>query len=202
MARNRIIDVFRKKRPERFTDLTRETDEEDSLPLEDLLPSPEAGPDAAYARVLTRELADAIEDLPEDQRYVFIAHKIDGRWFKDLAAEIRCFAQALCGYAVARAAGRDLPRIHGRLTKKISQEGKMERGAMMVPKVVIVLVIIVAGFTGAVSFSGTGRHSLGSTRLRSGRVLALIGLNWILFRRPAFRGRLFGTGAAACAAAG
>lgn len=78
----------------------------------------------------------------------------------------------------------------------------MERGAMMVPKVVIVLVIIVAGFTGAVSFSGTGRHSLGSTRLRSGRVLALIGLNWILFRRPAFRGRLFGTGAAACAAAG
>ena len=53
-----------------------------------MLPSPEEGPDAAYARrVLTRELADAIEDLPEEQRYVFIAHEIDGRSFKDLAAE-------------------------------------------------------------------------------------------------------------------
>ncbi len=88
VARHRIIDVFRKKKPERFSDFARETGEEDSLPFEDLLPSPEAGPDAAYARsVLTRELADAIEDLPEEQRYVFIANEIDGRSFKDLAAE-------------------------------------------------------------------------------------------------------------------
>jgi RNA polymerase sigma factor (sigma-70 family) len=88
VARNRIIDLFRKKKPERFTDLTRDRGEEHGPSFEDLLPSPEAGPDAVYARsVLTRELADAIEDLPEDQRYVFIAHEIEGRSFKDLAAE-------------------------------------------------------------------------------------------------------------------
>jgi len=88
VARNRIIDLFRKKKPERFTDLARGSGEEGSPSFEDLLPSPEVGPDAAYARgVLMRELVDAIEDLPYEQRYVFMAHEIDGRSFKDLAAE-------------------------------------------------------------------------------------------------------------------
>jgi RNA polymerase sigma factor (sigma-70 family) len=88
VARNRIIDLFRKKRPERFSEIARKGSAEDDPAFEDLLPSPEAGPDAVFARgVLMRELADAIEDLPEEQRHVFIAHEIEGRSFKELAAE-------------------------------------------------------------------------------------------------------------------
>ena len=56
--------------------------------LEDLLPSPNAGPDAVYARkLLLEELESAIEELPEEQREVFLAHEVEGRSFKELAAE-------------------------------------------------------------------------------------------------------------------
>jgi RNA polymerase sigma factor (sigma-70 family) len=88
VARNRIVDFFRKKKPRRFSDLAVPGTAEDSASFEDLLPSGEAGPDAAYARkVLLRELVDAIEDLPADQRLVFIAHEIEGRSFKEIATE-------------------------------------------------------------------------------------------------------------------
>jgi len=89
VARNRIVDRFRKKRPEAFT-AAKDPDEEsgDSLTLEDLLPSPDAGPEAAYARsILMEELDAAIEELPEDQREVFIAHEYDGISFKEISAE-------------------------------------------------------------------------------------------------------------------
>ncbi len=77
VARNRITDLFRKKKPESFDDT-----------FEDLLPSPDAGPEARYARqVLLDELVLAIEELPEEQRDVFIAHELHGRSFKDMAAE-------------------------------------------------------------------------------------------------------------------
>jgi RNA polymerase sigma factor (sigma-70 family) len=82
VARNRIIDRFRKQRP------VAGTTEEEPLLLEELLPSPDAGPEAAYARsVLSDELEAAIDDLPEEQRSVFIAHELEGRSFKDIAAE-------------------------------------------------------------------------------------------------------------------
>jgi len=77
VARNRITDLFRKKKPESFDET-----------FEDLLPSPDAGPEARYARhVLVDELALALEELPEEQRDVFIAHEVHGRSFKDMAAE-------------------------------------------------------------------------------------------------------------------
>ena len=78
VARNRITDLFRKKKPEGFsaTALTGEDDE--VLRLEDLLPSPDAGPEALYVRnVLLDELESAIDELPEEQREVFVAHEID-----------------------------------------------------------------------------------------------------------------------------
>jgi RNA polymerase sigma factor (sigma-70 family) len=82
VARNRIIDFFRKKLPVAFPE------DSDDLTLEELLPSPDAGPEEAYARsLLWEELEAALEELPKDQRDVFIAHEIDGRSFKDLAAE-------------------------------------------------------------------------------------------------------------------
>jgi RNA polymerase sigma factor (sigma-70 family) len=88
VARNRIIDLFRKKKPERFSDAATENEDGEILQVEDLLPSPEAGPEALYMRgVLLDELELAIEALPDEQREVFIAHEIDGRSFKELSAE-------------------------------------------------------------------------------------------------------------------
>src|SRR5580692_3404286 len=88
VARNRIIDFVRKKRPEAVEDLRAPGADDDAFTLEDLLPSPDAGPEAAYARsVLLQELNAAIEELPEEQREVFIAHEIEGRSFKELAED-------------------------------------------------------------------------------------------------------------------
>ena len=90
VARNRIIDLFRKKRPENFSDVAvaHEDEEGELLRLEDLLPSVDASPEALYARsVLLDELALAVEELPEEQRQVFIAHELEGQSFKQMAAE-------------------------------------------------------------------------------------------------------------------
>ena len=88
VARNRITDLFRKKRPERFSDATVAGDDEERLRLEDLLPSPDAGPEALYARtLLLDELELAVDELPEEQREVFVAHELEGRSFKEMAAE-------------------------------------------------------------------------------------------------------------------
>jgi RNA polymerase sigma factor (sigma-70 family) len=91
VARNRITDLFRKKKPVNFSDAAAgsgDSDEADMLRFEDLLPSPDAGPDALYARnVLIDELELAIDELPEDQRDVFVAHELEGRSFKEMAAE-------------------------------------------------------------------------------------------------------------------
>jgi RNA polymerase sigma factor (sigma-70 family) len=88
VARNRITDFFRRKKPEAIADQAAIAENGEVLVLEDLLPSEEAGPEAAYARkVLLAELEDALEELPEEQREVFVAHEIEGRSFKQLAAE-------------------------------------------------------------------------------------------------------------------
>jgi RNA polymerase sigma factor (sigma-70 family) len=88
VARNRIIDRFRKKKPEPIGDLSVISEEGETLSLEEFLPSMDAGPDAAYTRsVLIEELEAALEELPEEQRKVFIEHEIEGRSFKELAAE-------------------------------------------------------------------------------------------------------------------
>jgi RNA polymerase sigma factor (sigma-70 family) len=85
VARNRITDLFRKKKPESFSDAADEGDE--ALQWEDLLPSPDAGPEALYARnVLLDALELAIDELPEEQREVFVAHELEGRSFKEMAA--------------------------------------------------------------------------------------------------------------------
>lgn len=89
VARNRIIDRFRKRKHEGLADAPAGAiEEEETLRLEDLLPSPEAGPEATYARgVLLEELEAALEELPGEQRDVFVAHEIEGRSFKQLAEE-------------------------------------------------------------------------------------------------------------------
>jgi RNA polymerase sigma factor (sigma-70 family) len=88
VARNRITDLFRKKQPERFSEAATADENEALLALEDWLPSPEAGPETLYAReVLIDELELAIDELPEEQREVFVAHELEGRSFKEIAAD-------------------------------------------------------------------------------------------------------------------
>ena len=88
VARNRITDLFRKRRPEALRGQREREIDGESFALEELLPSRDAGPETVYARtVLLEELEDALDELPREQREVFIAHEIDGRSFKELAAE-------------------------------------------------------------------------------------------------------------------
>jgi len=106
VARNRITDLFRKQQPQNFSDAAIADADGDLMQLEDLLPSPDAGPEALYARrVLLDELALAIEELPEAQRHVFVAHELDGRSFKELAAETGVSVNSLLSrkrYAILR----------------------------------------------------------------------------------------------------
>lgn len=120
VARNRITDLFRKKQPERFSDsaIRGEGDDGDDLQVDDLLPSPDAGPDALYARhVLLDELELAIAKLPDDQREVFVAHELEGRSFRELSAETGVSVNTLLSrkhYAVLKLRER-LQSIHDEL---------------------------------------------------------------------------------------
>jgi RNA polymerase sigma factor (sigma-70 family) len=88
VARNRITDLFRKKKPENFSNAAVEDEAGERLQVEEMLPSPDAGPEALYVRnALLDELEFALDELPDEQREVFIAHELEGRSFKELSAE-------------------------------------------------------------------------------------------------------------------
>src|SRR5512135_1137281 len=87
VARNRITDLFRKKRPESFSDAAIEDEDGNLLRFEDMLPSPDAGPEALYVRqAVLEELTEALAELPPEQREVFVAHELEGKSFKEIAA--------------------------------------------------------------------------------------------------------------------
>jgi RNA polymerase sigma factor (sigma-70 family) len=121
VARNRITDLFRKKKAKTFSDAAVEDEEGELLRIEDLLPSPDAGPEAVYFRnVLLDDLESALEELPEQQREVFVAHELEGWSFKDLSAESGVNVNTLLSrkrYAVLHLRER-LQRIHDELTRK------------------------------------------------------------------------------------
>lgn len=120
VARNRITDLLRKQQPERFSDAATENDEGELLAIEDLLPSPDAGPEAQYLRrLLLEELVSALEELPEEQRRVFLAHEVEGRSFRELAAATGTNINTLLArkrYAVLHLRAR-LQDIHQEFTK-------------------------------------------------------------------------------------
>jgi RNA polymerase sigma factor (sigma-70 family) len=120
VARNRITDLFRKKRPETFSDVAIAEGDEELRQLEDLLPSPDAGPDALYSRnVLLDELETALEELSEEQRYVFVAHELEGRSFKEISADTGVSVNTLLSrkhYAVLHLRDR-LQHIYDELMK-------------------------------------------------------------------------------------
>jgi len=119
VARNRITDLFRKR--------TRETlgvegasPRDEDVRWEDLLPSPDAGPEAAYAhQLLIEELDTALDELPREQREVFVAHELDGLSFKELAAQTGLSVNTLLSrkhYAVLHLRRR-LQSIHDDISK-------------------------------------------------------------------------------------
>jgi RNA polymerase sigma factor (sigma-70 family) len=88
VAKNRIIDRFRGRKLESLSQAKYGADDEEAVSLEDLLPAPDAGPEAAYARsVLLDEIDAALEEMPPEQRSVFVAHEWEGYSFKELSAE-------------------------------------------------------------------------------------------------------------------
>ena len=88
VARNRITDLFRRKKREVTQSEPARTEDGEELQWEDLLPSPDAGPESAYARsVLFEELDAALGELPEEQREVFIGHELMGYSFKELSEQ-------------------------------------------------------------------------------------------------------------------
>jgi RNA polymerase sigma factor (sigma-70 family) len=121
VARNRITDLFRKQKPETFSDRAVENEDGELLQIEDLLPSPDAGPEALYVRnVLLHELEFALDELPGEQREVFVAHELEGRSFKELSAESGVNVNTLLSrkrYAVLHLRER-LQSIHDEFTKK------------------------------------------------------------------------------------
>ena len=121
VARNRITDLFRKKRPESFADAGFVDEDGEFLQVEDYLPSAEAGPDALYVRsLLFEELELALAELPQEQREVFVAHELEGRSFKELSLESGVNINTLLArkrYAVLRLRQR-LQRIHDEVGKE------------------------------------------------------------------------------------
>src|SRR5712691_11547104 len=120
VARNRITDLFRKKKPDFFSDAAAEDEAGELLGIEDLLPSPDAGPEALYVRhVLLDELELALDELPPEQREAFVAHELEGRSFKEMAAETGVSVNTLLSrkrYAVLRLRER-LRNIYDEFTK-------------------------------------------------------------------------------------
>ncbi len=120
VARNRITDLFRKKKPEIFSEAAVKNENGELLKIEDLLPSPDAGPEALYARhVLLDELELALDELPDEQREIFIAHELEGRSFKEMAAEAGVSVNTLLSrkrYAVLHLRER-LQSIYDEFTK-------------------------------------------------------------------------------------
>ena len=121
VARNRITDLFRKKKPENFSDTTIENEEGELLAIEDLLPSPDAGPEGVYLRqMILDQLEHALTELPDEQRGVFIAHELEGRSFKELSAESGVSVNTLLSrkrYAVLHLRRR-LHALHDELFEK------------------------------------------------------------------------------------
>ena len=121
VARNRITDLFRKKQPENFSEIEFSDENGEDVQFEDLLPSPDGGPEAVFARkLLLEELKQALGELPTEQREVLMAHEFEGRSFKELAAETGVSVNTLLSrkrYAVLHLRER-LQRVYDEFTKR------------------------------------------------------------------------------------
>jgi RNA polymerase sigma factor (sigma-70 family) len=121
VARNRITDLLRKKKPDSFREAAVEDEVGELLQIDDLLPSPDAGPEALSVRNgLLDELELALDELPDEQREVFVAHELEGRSFRELSAESGVNVNTLLSrkrYAVLHLRER-LQTIHDEFTRR------------------------------------------------------------------------------------
>jgi RNA polymerase sigma factor (sigma-70 family) len=121
VARNAVTDLFRKTRPGRFSDPPATDPEGEPSAIEELVPSAEPGPDALLrSSLLLEELELALAELPEEQRFVFVAHELEGRTFKDLSAETGANVNTLLArkrYAVLHLRNR-LREFHDETTEE------------------------------------------------------------------------------------
>jgi RNA polymerase sigma factor (sigma-70 family) len=86
VARNKITDKYRKKRPDLLQDKVFISDDDDHLYLEDLLRSTEESPDKDFDQALIQQaLEEALDELPKEQRDVFIQHELEGISFNEIA---------------------------------------------------------------------------------------------------------------------
>jgi RNA polymerase sigma factor (sigma-70 family) len=116
VARNRIVDRFRKRREEPLPAAGIDDEDDAAHWLENTLPAADGGPEAAYLRGLWLEaIAEALDELPAGPRDTFIAHEIDGRSFKDMAADSAVPLNTLLGWkrqAVLHLRDRLQPLLH------------------------------------------------------------------------------------------
>jgi len=121
VARNRITDFFRKKKPDNFTDAALESDDGELLEIEDILPDPNGGPEDLFLRkTLFEEFNRALAELPPEQREIFVAHELEGYSFKELSAETGISVNTLLSrkrYAVLHIRAR-LHSIYDEFTRK------------------------------------------------------------------------------------
>jgi RNA polymerase sigma factor (sigma-70 family) len=121
VAKNRIIDRFRGRKLESLAAQKYGDEEDVPVSIDELLPSLESGPEAVYARsVLLDEIDDALQEMPEEQRTVFIAHEWEGQSFKELSAETGLSVNTLLSrkhYAVLHLRRR-LRSIYEEFTRK------------------------------------------------------------------------------------
>jgi RNA polymerase sigma factor (sigma-70 family) len=121
VAKNRIVDRFRGRKLQSLTAAEYGEGDDALMSLEDLLPSPDSGPEASYARsVLLDEIDEALEEMPEEQRFVFVAHEWEGYSFKELSAETGVSVNTLLSrkhYAVLHLRSR-LQSIYEEFMKK------------------------------------------------------------------------------------
>ena len=186
VARNRITDRFRKQRTEGLQDRIAGGENSDAIRLEDLLPSAEAGPEAAYAHsVLLEELEDALSELPEEQRAVFIAHEIEGRSFKELAAESGVSVNTLLSrkrYAVLHLR-QQAPGYLRRIYRKVRTEKMKPKWIARGLAFLIFVLIVIAGFGQAVLqlWNLLMPDIFGLHPISFWQAVGLMALSWILF---------------------
>ena len=149
VARNRITDLFRRKTPQADSHEGVDDGGEEPQRWEDLLPSPDAGPEALYARnLLLDELESAIDELPEEQRAVFVAHELEGRSFKEMAAETGVSVNTLLSrkrYAVRH--------LRERLTA-ITTHSRNHEEPHMKRKWILIAPLAIAGFMAFIALGG------------------------------------------------
>lgn len=90
VARHKISDWYRKTPPGRLVSIDATDEDDGEMPVLGawLAATDDTGPESEFFReTLMDALTDALAELPAEQREVFVQHELEGRSFRDMAAE-------------------------------------------------------------------------------------------------------------------